>query len=113
MIGKKRDEGRLASVSEVMEILEERKKDGELGYEQQLAFDYMEKFSKLGKGDSGKMQKQLEELGLSEPLALKTIEIMPIDAMQMKLILAMDKTRAPTEDDAINKMMEVVKSYSK
>ncbi len=113
MIGKNTSDGRLASVAEVQEILEDRKKDGELGYEQQLAFDYTNKFSKLSRSESKKMQKELEESGLSEKLALKVIEIMPIEASQLKLILAMDKTRAPAEDTTVVKLMEIVKSYSK
>jgi DNA-directed RNA polymerase subunit F len=113
MIGKTTGEGKLTSISEVQEILEDRQKDGDLGYEQTLAFDYAKKFNKLTKGESKKMQKELEELGLSEKLALKVVEIMPMDASQMKLILAMDKSRLPTEEETVTKLMAVVKSYSK
>lgn len=113
MIGKNTGDSRLVSISEVQEILEEREKDGALGYEQTLAFDYAKKFNKLSKSEANKMKKELEEMGLSERLALKMVEIMPIDASQVKLILAMDKSRAPTEDETVNKLIEVVKKYSK
>jgi DNA-directed RNA polymerase subunit F len=113
MIGKNTGDSRLVSISEVQEILEDRQKDGELGYEQTLAFDYAKKFNKLSKSEANKMKKELEEMGLNERLALKMVEIMPIDASQLKLILAMDKTRAPTEDETVAKLMEVVKKYSK
>lgn len=113
MIGKTTSDGRLSSISEVEEILEDRKKDGELGYEQTLAYDYAKKFNRLTKSESKKMQKELEELGLSERLSLKVIEVMPIDATQIKLILAMEKSRAPTEEETVVKLMAVVKSYSK
>ncbi len=113
MIGKTNSRGRLVSVSEVKEILEERQKDGELGYEQTLAYEYTKKFNKLSKADAEKMKKELEAFGLGEKLALKVMEIMPADVSQLKLILAMDKSRAPTEDTELAKIMEVVKSYSK
>lgn len=113
MIGKTNGDSRLVSISEVQEILEDRQKDGELGYEQTLAFDYAKKFNKLSKSEANKMKKELEGMGLSEKLALKMIEIMPLDASQLKLILAMDKSRAPTEDETVNKLVAVVKSYSK
>lgn len=113
MIGKSTGEGKLTSISEAEGILEQRQKEGELGYEQKLVYEYAKKFNKLSKGDAKKLQKELEDMGLSERLALKVVEIMPIDASQLKLILAMDKSRAPTEDETVAKMMEIVKGYSK
>ncbi len=113
MAGKKRTGSRLASVAEVMYLLEERKKDGELGYEQTLTYEYATKFSKLKESDAKKMTKELEDLGLSELLSLKVIEIMPAEPNLLKLILAMDKNRQPTDDETVNKILGVVKSYSK
>lgn len=113
MAGKKRYDSRLVSIPEVLEILEERKKDGELGYEQTLAFEYATKFSKIKETEAKKMKKELQELGMDERLALKFIEIMPDDAGLAKLILAMDKNRQPTEEETVTKILAVVKSYSK
>jgi DNA-directed RNA polymerase subunit F len=113
MAGKKKYGGKLVSVPEVLDILEDRKKEGELGYEQTLAYEYAGRFSKLKGSDAKRMKKELEELGLDERLALKFIEIMPDDASLAKLILAMDKNRQPAEDETVNKILAVVKSYSK
>lgn len=113
MAGKKRYDTKLASIPEVLEILEERKKDGELGYEQTLAYEYATKFSHIKESEAKKMKKSLEELGLEEKLALKMIEIMPDDAGLVRLILAMDKNRQPADDETVGKILEVVKSYSK
>ncbi|EQD35255.1 RNA polymerase Rpb4, partial [mine drainage metagenome] len=45
MIGKKTEEKGVATLSDVYEILKDRKKSSKpLAYEQQLAFDYAEKF---------------------------------------------------------------------
>ena len=113
MAGKKRYDTRLASIPEVLEILEERKKDGELGYEQTLAYEYATKFSKIKESEAKKMKKELVGLGVDEKLAIKFIEIMPDDASLVKLILAMDKSRQPTEEETITKILAAVKSYAK
>ncbi len=113
MAGKKRYDERLASMPEVLSILEERKKEGELGYEQSLTYEYASKFSKLSKSDAAKMQKSLEELGIDQKLSLKFIEAMPEDPGLVRLILAMDKNRQPADDSLVGKIIEVVKSYSK
>ncbi len=112
MAGKKRSDTRLASVPEVLNILEDRKKDSEFGYEQTLAYEYATKFSQVKESDAKKMVKELEELGLEEKLALKMVEIMPDNASLVKLVLAMDKNRQPTDDDTVGKILGVVKSYS-
>ena len=59
------------------------------------------------------MEKDLEGLGLPETLALKVIEIMPGEPNLLKLILAMDRNRQPTDDETINKILGVVKNYSR
>ena len=113
MAGKKRSGTRLAAMPEVLDILHGRKKDGELGYEQQLTFEYAEKFSKLKESDAKKMKKDLEGLGIDSKLALKFVEIGPDEPNLVKLILAMDKNRQPTPDETVAKIIEVVKGYSK
>lgn len=113
MAGKKTSGTSLATISDVLDILHERKKDGELGYEQTLTLEYATKFSKLKVSDAKKMKKELEEMGLSEKLALKVIEIMPTEPNLLRLILAMDKNRQPTDDETVNKLLEVVKGYAK
>jgi DNA-directed RNA polymerase subunit F len=113
MAGKGRSETRLVAMPEVLSIMQDRKKDGELGYEQTLAFEYAEKFSRIKESDAKKMKKELEELGIDGRLALKFIEILPDEPNLVKLILAMDKNRQPTSDETVSKLIEVVKSYSK
>jgi len=111
MAGKKRLESRLATVPEVLEILEDRKKDGEFGYEQTLVYEYMEKFAKVKTADAKKMLKELEEQGIDQKLALKFLEVMPEEPNLVKLILAMDKNRQPASDELVAKIIEIVKSH--
>lgn len=103
----------MAAMPEVLDILEDRKKAGELGYEQQLVLDYATKFSKIKESDAKKMKKDMEGMGLSERLSLKMIEIMPTEPNLVKLILAMDKNRQPATDEEVAKLIETVKGYAK
>ncbi len=109
MIGKNGSESQVVSLPEVLEILEARKKAGELGYEQQLAYDYAKKFAKLDEGKSKKMRKELEELGLSAKGATKVVDIMPLDITQLKQVLIIEKKTV--EDDVVTKALAVVESY--
>lgn len=109
MIGKGKSDTKMATLPEVLEILEERKKDGELGYEQALTHEYAKKFSKLEAAQARKMLKELLELGLGEKSAIKVIEIMPADLVQLKQVLVIEKKSL--EDETVTKVFEVVNSY--
>lgn len=91
MAGREERPAKVATLAEALEILEKREKEGEFGYEQQLTFEYAKKFSKLDAGKSVKLKKEIEELGVSEKIAASVVNVMPIDLMQLKQILANDK----------------------
>lgn len=109
MIGKGTSEKRLVSIPEALEILEGRKKEGELGYEQELAYEYAKKLSKIDVKDSVKMRKDLEELGFTEKAAIKIVDIMPLDIMQLKQTLIIE--RKTFADDLLEKAMEIVEKH--
>ncbi len=109
MIGKNQSDKSPVASAEALEVLEERKKDGELGYEQKLAYDHIKKYSGVSAGDAKKMIKELMVYGVGEGTAVKIVDIMPIEVLQLKHILA--KEKKTFEEDEVSKMMEVVKSY--
>ncbi len=109
MIGKGTSEKRLISIPEALEILEDRKKEGELGYEQELAYEYAKKLSKLEVKDSVKMKKDLEDLGFTDKAAIKIIDIMPLDLMQLKQTLIIEKKTFA--DDLLEKAMEIIEKH--
>jgi DNA-directed RNA polymerase subunit F len=109
MIGKSETGKRAVDVAEALEILEERKKDDKLGYEQELAYDHITKFPGAGAAGAKKMKKALQELGVGETTAIKVSDIMPIDLVQLKHILATEKKNFDEED--VKKMMEVVDGH--
>ena len=83
--------GKIVSLAEALEILEEREKDGEFGYEQTLALDYAKKFSKINTKGADSLRKKLEEIGISHKIAVSITNIMPLDVIQVKQILANEK----------------------
>lgn len=109
MIGKNQSEKKPVSSAEAMEILEGRKKESDLGYEQKLAYEHIKKFSSIGADEAAKMAKELMQYGVGEATAIKIIDIMPIEVLQLKHILAREKKTF--EEDEVSKMMEVVKSH--
>ncbi len=110
MIGKGKSNSRLATMPEVLETLEERKAaGGEQGYEQELSLEYAKKFSKLDVKEAKKMKDELTELGISEKTATKLIEIMPLELIQLRQALIIEKK--PVEDETVTKIFEVINKY--
>lgn len=89
------------SVSEAKEILSERQKEGELGYEQSQALEHAEKFCKE---KPGKLEKAVEKLkkhdGITDELAVKIADISPTDPSTIKAILAKDRIEISDEEAA-------------
>ncbi len=108
MAGKNEKTVRLAALPEALEILEKREKEGEFGYEQLLALEYSRKFSTIAKGGVEKAKKQLQELGISEKTAVSILNVMPMDVMQTKQILANEKT--VPEPEVADKAFAIVES---
>jgi DNA-directed RNA polymerase subunit F len=100
---------RLASISEALETLETRKKDGDLGYEQTLAYEHAKKFAKLDTEKGKKMAKELEGLGLSAKAAVSIADTMPIDMLQLKQILANEKKTV--EPETAEKAMAIIEKH--
>ncbi|MCL4404681.1 MAG: hypothetical protein M1544_02515 [Candidatus Marsarchaeota archaeon] len=106
MIGKKAEEKGVATLSDVYEILKERKKGSKpLTYEQQLAFDYAEKFKLPKKQQVEKFQKELSELGLSPYAVAKLIEVMPKNAQLARSILMKENG---INDETISKVVSIL-----
>lgn len=111
MIGKNQSGPEPVSAVEALEILEARKKEGELGYEQELAYEHAKKFAKIGKEKAEKLEKELVELGIGARLAKKIIDIMPINDLQLKQIIIFEKRSF--DDQTIARILEVINNYRK
>ncbi|MGC8629286.1 MAG: RNA polymerase Rpb4 family protein [Candidatus Micrarchaeia archaeon] len=99
------------TMAEAYEILEERKKKGEFGYEQNLAYEYVSKFKKLSAKEAKEMKTELIDAGLNEATATKIVDIMPVNVDQLKQVLIMEKR--PIEDAQINEIMQIIEKHRK
>lgn len=109
MIGKESESESMVSLGEVKRILEDKKKDKELTYEQQLAYDHAKKFSGLEKGKEEKLRKALVELGASDKTAVRIMDVLPKSALTLRQILAHENKTFSDED--IGKMLAAVKEH--
>ncbi len=106
MIGKDSKNNGHASLNEVLEILENRKKERELTYEQQIALEHATRFAAT-KAQEQKMRKALEETGLlSARTVLTIVTVMPKNETLLKQILSGEK-RTFAEDE-VKKLLAIV-----
>jgi DNA-directed RNA polymerase subunit F len=109
MIGKNTGETRPVSVPVAFDILEKRKKESELGYEQQLAFEHGEKAALLSREKAEKLEKELVELGVKVKTAIKIVDVMPLNETQLRQVLVIEKRQV--EDEDVKKLLEAVSKY--
>ncbi|MBI5227632.1 hypothetical protein HY988_03530 [Candidatus Micrarchaeota archaeon] len=87
------------------EILEERKKENELGYEQGQALENLEKFTKLTATKAADMVKKLVKEGKVSPeSAIKIVDVGPTNPAVLKAILSKDKIEL--SDDEITQIIK-------
>jgi len=110
MIGKKLLNQGPQSLADVKEVLEKRKKEGELSYEQNLTLEYCKKFTKLKKKKAVEAIKELAELEkMNEKHAIALIDIMPEKADDVKLIFS--KEHFILSDEEIKAILDVLGNY--
>ena len=111
MIGKKINSVKQVPIYEVREVLKERSADSDLNYEQNLAYEYSKKYSKLAPAKGEKMLEELKEIeGMTDSFAISVMDIMPADLDIAKLLLP--KGSAFTEDQ-LKKIISMSEKYSK
>ena len=110
MIGKRVTKEKPVSLSEVLDILEKVKKEGELEYWQRLTYDYAQKFSKLKIGKAKEFTEELLKIEkIKENQAIAIVDLMPETKEDVEIIFAKERTKL--EDEDINKILEIVKKY--
>ncbi|MCL5430402.1 MAG: RNA polymerase Rpb4 family protein [Candidatus Marsarchaeota archaeon] len=107
MIGKDVESEDFVSIHEVKKVLEERKKQKELTYEQQLAYDHAKKFSSLDKSSEDKIIKALAALDVKGKPAIKIVDVLPKNLMTLKQILAHENRNF--SDAELEKIMAIIK----
>jgi len=99
------------SMAESKDILSSREKKKELSYEQKLALEHLNKFTRL---DPEKAKKLLEELSgvlrMSQETMVQILNFLPKNADELRMIFSREKFSL--KEDEINKILEIVKKYS-
>lgn len=81
----------LITNAEAKEILKERKKEIELGYEQKNALEHLRKFDRLTSKKAKQLMEKLKEVKkLREKQIIAIINILPRDRDDLRLILEKD-----------------------
>jgi len=96
------------TLSEAKSILEKRKKEADLEYEQQQSLEHAEKFAKI---EVKAAKKLVDELMKNEKLsidtAIKIVDIMPKKPETLKAILLKDKIEM--SDEEMTQLLELLK----
>jgi len=92
MIGKEIKSTKVIPLSEVSRILEERQKDGELGFEQKSALEYAQKHSHVSQEKAHELISKIMDLQFaSEAIAVKLVDLLPKSEDEVKLIFQQEK----------------------
>ncbi|MBI4399512.1 hypothetical protein HY570_02075 [Candidatus Micrarchaeota archaeon] len=111
MIGKETVNSKPATLADVKAILEKRKADGELGFEQQATMDYAEKFAKLSIESAGALGQELSKVEKIKPDAVaKIVDMLPKNASQLNLILS--KERYTLTKEETTEVLNIVAKYA-
>jgi len=107
MIGKEIIEERDITPSEVKNLLQKRKKEKELTYEQKQSFEYANEFGKIGVQKAKSALKQLEEMErIDTHTAVMIITNMPKEMSDLKIL--MEKKRFELTDEESKAILDVV-----
>lgn len=112
MIGKQTIEDKDIPVSEVKAILEKRKKEGELSYEQNLAFEYSNEFGKLKVTSARELVDALMKIeGVDNSLAVQIADNLPADKDDITVLI--EKKRKSFSEADIKKILHLVAEAQK
>lgn len=112
MIGKQTGTANPVPMAVAKKILKAREKDGELHYEQKLAFDYVNKFAVLSVKDAEAILEDLAGLGIArwKPRhGVKIADLLPETEEEIKAIFSKESINLKKED--ISKILDVVAKY--
>ncbi len=97
------------SIEEAKEMLESRKKEGELGYEQAQALEHCEKLTKRSPKEAQKLVEKIKKNNekLSNELITKLVDISPTTISTVRSIVSKEKIEINDEEaTAIIKELE-------
>jgi len=99
------------SMAEAKDILSSREKKKELSYEQKLALEHLNKFTKLSPEHAKKLLEELSGvLRMSQETMVQILNFLPKNADELRMIFSREKFSL--KEDELNKILEIIKKYS-
>ncbi len=99
------------SMAESKDILSNREKKRELSYEQKLALEHLNKFTKLKPEEAKKLLEELSSvLRMSQETVVQILNFMPKNPDELRMIFSREKFSL--KEDEIKKILEIIKKYS-
>jgi DNA-directed RNA polymerase subunit F len=99
------------SMTEAKEVLSSHEKRKELSYEQKLALEHLNKFTKLKPEEAKKLSEELSSvLRMSQETLVQILNFLPKTPDELRMIFSREKFSL--KEDEINKILEIVKKYS-
>lgn len=100
------------SIAHAKKIMEERKKLGEMVYEQKICLDFLEKVSKLTQAQLKNLIEELSKIEILKPRYIALIiNIMPDTEEEVEALFSKERTNLKKEE--IKQIIEIVKKYKK
>ena len=98
------------NMSDTKKIMEERKKEGNLVYEQKICHEYLEKVSKLPATKLKNMIDDLSKIAILKPRYVALIVNMLPDTEEEVMVL-FSKERTNLKKEEVNQIVDIVKKY--
>jgi len=100
------------SIGEAKKILDDRKKESDLVYEQKICHDYLEKVSKITLSKIASIKEDLTKITILKPRYIALIVSMLPDTEQEVEVL-FSKERTNLKKDEVKQIVEIVNKYKK
>jgi len=111
MIGEKILDKRPINLTEVKQLLAERKKEKDLSYEQDITLKYAKKFSKLSLANAKKLELELKQVeGLSQEVIVKLIDVLPMKKEKLQLLIPKETV---LNEASLQKVLALCNKYRK
>ncbi len=93
---------KLITNTEAFEILKERGKEIELGYEQKNALDHLKKYTKISEKNASELTEKLKEINkLTERQIISIINMLPKDKDELRVVLDKDYKNLTEEEKTL------------
>jgi len=100
------------SAFDAKKIMDQRKKERELVYEQKICTDYLEKIVKLTEAQYKSLVEELSKIAILKPRYIALIvNVMPDTEDEVQALFSKERTNL--KKDEVKQIVEIVKKYKK